>query len=490
MPRAKAVEAGAELKIDFGEVSEKQRQFLESTAPFTCYGGARGGGKTHIARVKAVGMAIAYAGIRILMVRAHYPELDQNLIQPILSWVPAQLYSYNGTNHQMTFWNGSVIKFGHYDGKAAENEYQGTQFDIIFLEEATQLSERAFTFLQSCLRGVNDFPKRMYLTCNPGGVGHKWVKDLFIDRKYRVDPNDPERTQHAEDYNFIFATVDDNPWLLESSPMYLKQLSSLPDDLRAAHRYGDWNALSGAYFSNFNKATHTIGRFKIPIRWKLYRSFDYGLDMMSVCWWAVDEDGRSWCYRHVEEKNLVIQDAAKLVLENTLSFERPVATYGPPDMWKRSQDTGKTTAEAFMQNGVAIVKAENNRVQGHLILKDMMSPMPLNDPYVRALYGDKGAPDTLPGIMFFDDLGEIIEDISSIQADEKNPNDCAKEPHDVTHSVDAARYYAISRVQRAEKAAKKEKADPLAFLRDEEGGGDEDYASYLCGGEITSAYMG
>lgn len=490
MPRKRSSESGKQLILDFGKASEKQKQFLEAETTYVCYGGARGGGKTHVARLKAVGMATdpRYDGIKILMVRAHYPELEQNLINPILSWVPNELYSYNATSHQMTFWNGSIIKFGHYDGRAAENEYQGVEYDIIFLEEATQLSERAFLFLSSCLRGVNDFPKRMYLTCNPGGVGHLWVKRLFIDRRFINDPQNPERTENPDDYTTIRATVEDNPWLLEKNPSYVKMLASLPPDLREAHRYGDWDALSGAYFSNFRKHTHTVPRFKIPVKWPVYRAFDYGLDAFAVGWFAIDEDGRAWCYRYFEESGLVIQDAAKKLLANTPSYESPIATYAPPDMWNRQKDTGKTMADIFYANGASIVKADNNRVQGHMILKDMMSPMPLNDPYVKGLYPKDSVPSSLPAIMFFDDLGEILEDISSIQMDEKNPNDCAKDPHDVTHSVDMCRYFAIMRSRSAEKRQKKKKINPLAFLNQETPEGD-DYQSYMCGGEITEEYV-
>ena len=488
MPRQKADKGQKELKLDFGEVSDKQKAFLESTTTYTCYGGARGGGKTHIARIKAVGLAIYYPGIKILMVRAHYPELIANLIDPILAWVPNEIYSYNGTEHKMTFFNGSTIKFGHYDGRAAENEYQGVEYDIIFLEEATQLSERAFQFLGSCLRGVNDFPKRMYLTCNPGNVGHIWVKRLFIDRRFIQDPTNPERSENPDDYTTIRATVEDNPWLIKTNPTYVKMLAALPEDLRQAHRYGDWDALSGAYFSNFRRQTHTIPRFHIPVRWPIYRAFDYGLDSLAVGWFAIDEDGRAWCFRYFEEPGLVVQDAARAIAQASPQFEKVSVTYAPPDMWNRQKDTGKTMAEIFFQNGVSVVKSDNNRVQGHMILKNMMSPMPLNDEYVKSLYPKDEAPSTLPGIMFFDDLGEILEDISSIQMDEKNPNDCSKEPHDVTHSVDMCRYFAIMRVQTAAKKEKQKAKDPLAFLMaDEEEDGD--YESFLCGGEITDNYI-
>ena len=82
MPRKKAADKN-EIVLDFGTVSEKQQQFLDADTFFVCYGGARGGGKTHVARLKAVGLCIAYPGIKVLMVRAHYPELEENLVRPI-----------------------------------------------------------------------------------------------------------------------------------------------------------------------------------------------------------------------------------------------------------------------------------------------------------------------------------------------------------------------------------------------------------------------
>ena len=206
------------IELDFGTATPKQKQFLEAKTFYVCYGGARGGGKSHIARIKAVGLAIFNPGIRILMVRYHYPELEANLIQPILKLVPQELYSYNQTSRLMKFSNGSVIKFGHWDGDRAENEYQGVEYDVIFIDEATQLSERSFKYLTTCIRGVNDFPKRMYLTCNPGGVGHRWVKRLFIDRNYKTSSDNPEENENPADYTFIAATVYDNPYLLKSSP--------------------------------------------------------------------------------------------------------------------------------------------------------------------------------------------------------------------------------------------------------------------------------
>ena len=485
--RAAAGTGGAASKkktLDFGTVSEQQQAFLDADTFFVCYGGARGGGKTHVARLKAVGMCLHYPGIRILMVRAHYPELEENLVRPILKWVPADLYRYNGTSHLLTFGNGSIIKFGHWDGDNAEKEYQGVEYDVIFLEEATQLSERAFLYLQTCIRGTNDFPKRMYLTCNPGGVGHNWVKRLFIKKDYHIYPNDPERSEDPSDYTFIFATVDDNPWLLKSSPRYLKNLSSMPEDLRMAHRYGDWDAISGGnYFKNFSPQRNVFPRFPIPAKWPLYRSLDYGLDMLAVGWWAIDEDGRCWCFREYEESGLVVRDAADAIRKHTLPNEVIQTTYAPPDMWNKQKDTGKSIQELYLENGVAIVKTNNDRVQGHMIMKNMLAPVPLKDPFVKSLFKEGQAPETMPGMMFFEDLERVISDITSIQTDEKNPNDCAKEPHDVTHTVDMCRYFAVSRVMEAEgeKAAEAEEDEEEVLT---------DYETYMCGGDITQGYVG
>ena len=486
MAKKRAVKTSTKktITLDFGEISEPQRMFMSASSFFICYGGAKGGGKSHVMRLKAVGMCLRYPGIRILMIRCHYPELEENLVRPILKWVPQEMYAYNGTSHLMTFDNGSIIKFGHYDGDSAENEYQGVEYDCIFIDEATQITERSFQYLQGCIRGTNNFPKRFYLSCNPGGVGHRWVKRLFIDRKYITDDKDPEKNENPDDYTFIPATVDDNPWLINSSPMYKKQLAQMPEDQVMAFRYGDWNALSGSYFKNFSLATHTLPPFAIPAHWPRYRSFDYGFDMFACCWWAVDEDGRSWCYRYFEQKGLVIKDAAKAIVDHTPPGENVQITYAPPDMWAKSKDTGREIAEVFRENGVPIVKANNNRIQGHMILKDMMTPCELKDPFVKELYSE-GAPDKLPMLMFFRDesVAHCTDDICDIQSDDANPNDCAKQPHSITHSVDACRYYAISRVLAAE-----QEQDAKTVFDDEEDD-EQDYDEFMCGGDICDSYM-
>ena len=400
------------MQVDLGTLNPKQKQFCQSRSRYTAYGGARGGGKTHVLLRKAAGGALTYPGIKILIVRREYPELEQNIILPMQKLIPPEVGSYNGSMRMMFFCNGSNIKFGHY-GAGDDQEYQGLEFDWIFMEEATQFTEAQFRTLGACLRGSTKFPRRMYLTCNPGGIGHLWVKRLFVDREYREG-------EKAKDYTFIPATVDDNPQLLEASPEYKQMLDLLPEDVRRAWRYGDWNAMAGTFFPEFRKETHVIAPFvRVPREWKKYRAFDYGLDMFACLWVAVDFEGRAYVYREVQQSGLIVSEAAKLANALTPPEEHIEFTIAPPDMWNRQKDSGRSMAEIFAQNGLGLLKASNNRIQGWMAVKELLKPM-------------KSDTDR-PGLLVTENCVSLIRNLPSIQHDEKNPSDCATEPHEITH---------------------------------------------------------
>ena len=458
MPRYKQT-AGGTVQVDLGTLNPKQKKFCQSRSRYTAYGGARGGGKTHVLLRKAAGGALTYPGIKILIVRREYPELEQNIILPMQKLIPPEVGSYNGSMRMMFFCNGSIIKFGHY-GAGDDQEYQGLEFDWIFMEEATQFSESQFRTLGACLRGATKFPRRMYLTCNPGGIGHLWVKRLFVDREYREG-------EKAKDYTFIPATVDDNPQLLEASPEYKQMLDLLPEDVRRAWRYGDWNAMAGTFFPEFHKETHVIAPFvRVPREWKKYRAFDYGLDMFACLWVAVDFEGRAYVYREVQQSGLIVSEAAKLANALTPPEEHIEFTIAPPDMWNRQKDSGRSMAEIFAQNGLGLLKASNNRVQGWMAVKELLKPM-------------KSDTDR-PGLLVTENCVGLIRNLPAIQHDEKNPSDCATEPHEITHICDAARYFCVTRVLGAQKIEEKIEDD---F---DEG---EDYDEAMTGGEMTADYL-
>lgn len=461
MAYGKIKNGGSHIVVDMGDLNPKQKLFCQSRTRYTAYGGARGGGKSHVIMRKALGGALTYPGIKILMVRKEYPELEQGLIQPMKRLIPQELASYNGAMRMFFFANGSTIKYGHY-GLTDDEEYQGLEFDWIFIDEATQFTEKQFRVLGACLRGATKIPRRMYLTCNPGGIGHLWVKRLFVTRNYKPGEN-------PNDYTFIPATVDDNPQLLAASPEYKQMLDLLPEDVRRAWRYGDWDALAGTFFPEFDRARHVIKPFKrIPSEWKKYRAFDYGLDMFACLWIAQDFQGRSYVYREVQQPNLIVSDAAKLMTDLTPPDEHIEFTIAPPDMWNRQKDSGRSMAEIFMENGIGILRASNNRVQGWAILKEMLKPM--NDE------SDE------PGLVITTDCPGLIEYLPAIQHDEKNPSDCATEPHEITHICDALRYYCVTRTLRAEAIVTPAVKDD--FIEEA-----VDYDDEMTGGEMEESYL-
>lgn len=145
----------------------------------------RGGGKSWAVRAKAKLLALRYPGIRLLLVRRTYQELEANHIR-FLRQELAGLAEYRATARQFVFPNGSVLDFGYCAADGDMDRYQGAEYDVIFLDEATQLKEEWLRQFAACLRGVNEFPKRLYYTCNPGGPGHSYIKRLFIDRRFQA----------------------------------------------------------------------------------------------------------------------------------------------------------------------------------------------------------------------------------------------------------------------------------------------------------------
>ena len=401
----------------------KQEQFFMARQLFVNYGGARGGGKTWAVKNKATLMALYYGGIKILVMRRRYNDLVDMFVRPLRTQLQG-VARWKEKDKTFEFRNGSLILFGYLDSERDIDQYQGKEYDIVFIDEATQFSELEFQVLSACVRGVNDFPKRMYLTCNPGGRGHAWVKRLFIDRKYRDNEN-------AENYAFIPATVEDNKALVEKDPKYLHQLDLLPEKMRRAWRYGDWDVLGGRFFSEFDEQLHVVQPFAIPASWTRYFAMDYGMDMLAGYWIAMDEAGNAYVYREVFRPGLIISQAASLI--QLMTREEVQQYIAPPDMWNRRQESGQSVAEIFEESGIPLTKAGNDRVMGWYALREWLTPVLCED-------GSEQ-----PKLKIFSSCENLIESMKSLETSKRDPDDAAGEPHEYTHGPDALRYFVASR---------------------------------------------
>ena len=242
------------------------------------------------------------------------------------------------------------------------------------------------------------------------------------------------------------ARVYDNRALVTRDPGYVGMLENLPEDLRRAWLDGDWNVFVGQYFTEWREDIHVVEPFPIPEGWRRYFAMDYGLDMLAGYWIAVDGRGRAYVYREVFKPGLVISDAAKEIRRLTVE---PVYSYiAPPDLWNRRQDTGKSVAEIFAEQGIPLVRARNDRVAGWLDMKEWLKP-------VTDETGEMSA-----GLRVFRSCPHLIESIPALQFDEKNPSDCAAEPHEFTHGPDAIRYFLAGRPAPAVSPRERDEDDP------------------------------
>lgn len=268
---------------------------------------------------KAVLLCLRYAGIKVMIIRKTYPELQENHIIPLCEMLGCyadeseRIASYNDGKKHIVFPNGSRILFRYCDNDKDALRFQGTEVDVLFVDEATQQSEEKMEKLRACVRGVNDFPKRVYYTCNPGGEGHAWVKRLFIDRRFKEG-------EEPEEHSFIQSLITDNTALMEADPQYIKQLEVLPPKLRDAWLYGNWEIFEGQFFEDFRtepdmraaeahgesltadelraqrRWVHVIEPFDLSTGscrgWRIMRSYDFGYGKPFSCaWWAIDYDG-------------------------------------------------------------------------------------------------------------------------------------------------------------------------------------------------------
>jgi phage terminase large subunit len=404
-----------------GAPNERQKRFFASRARYTAYGGARGGGKSWALRRKLVGLCLHYPQIRCLLVRRTYAELKSNHVQPLLEEY-AGVLEYSEKDKLLRFPNGSYIALGYCASTRDTLRYQGQEYDVIAIDEATQLSEYQFSIFKACLRGTSQAPRRMYLTCNPGGIGHAWVKRLFVDREYRSD-EDPL------DYLFIPAQVYDNPVLMQADPGYVRQLETLPPKLKDAWLYGRWDVFEGQFFPEFSYEAHVCLPARIPGELQLFVALDYGFDMLAALLMGCDEAGNLYVLRELCQPNLTLRQAAQEVAR--LCADRRVAyAVASPDLWNRRQDSGKSGFE-LMQSVCGMppmCAADNRRVPGWRVLREYLSPTK-----------------TGARLWISSECTELIRSLPALLCDAVRPEDASDEPHSITHAPEALRYAVMSR---------------------------------------------
>lgn len=404
------------------QITPLQYQFMNAKEDEVLFGGAAGGGKSYGQLVDAMRYALQYRGSRQLILRRTLPELEGSLIRAADRIFPKSLYHYISSRHTGIFAGGSILDFGYCDSERDVYRYQSTEYDVIRFDELTHFSEEMYLYLMSRLRGAAPFPRQMKSTTNPGGLGHHWVKRRFIDT---VAPNTPYQDELGSRL-FIPAKVQDNRFLMEGDPRYMKRLQHLPERERRALLEGDWDLEEGRFFTRWNRNIHVCEPFPIPAHWRRYFAMDYGLDMFAGLYFAEDEQGFIYLYKELYQSGLIVSEAAAQIHR---AGEKAGVYFAPPDLWSRQKDTGRSVADLFRESNLPLTRVSAERKAGWALLNEWLTERKDRDGSLR------------PQLRIFSTCPNIIRCLPALQWDPNHPGDCAKEPHELTHAPDALRYF-------------------------------------------------
>lgn len=384
-------------------------------------GGARGPGKSHgvFAQIN-LDDCQRVPGLKGLFLRQTgkaAKESFEDLINGVL--LGATKYTYNKSSSVLEFPNGSKTILGGFENDRDVDKYVGIQYDFIAIEELNQLTQEKIDKLRGSLRTAKEgWRPRMYASFNPGGIGHAFVKGLFVD---------PWRKEEETTTRFIPSTYKDNPYL---NPEYVSYLQELKGDLGKAWREGEWELFEGQFFSEWSTAKHTCPAFTVPSSWRRFRSYDHGRTEPACCkWYAMDQDKRVWVYRELYVAGWNIDQIAAEV--NRLS-EGETYQYSVADpsifanMGFVDKTGGQTIAEVFARYNITFYPASNRRIDGWNVLHQYL--------YCDAL--------TYPKMIYFNNCKDSIRTIPSLVYDEKKPEDVNSSCED--HAADTDRYFLMS----------------------------------------------
>lgn len=423
------------MNINFSDLvnfTEKQNEANEAVKKFkfVLYGGAMGGGKSYWLRWELVRLLLYYyAKYRIKHIAVglfceDYPALKDRHLNKIKFEFPAWLGEYYAQDHNFVLkkeFGGGMICFRNLDDVS---KYQSAEFAAEAVDELTKNTKDVFDFLRTRLRwpGIED--TKFIAGTNPGGIGHAWVKDMWINNVF--DNNEQEKDK----FYFIQARATDNPHLSQS---YYTTLESLPEQSRKAFLEGDWDLFKGQYFSEWRKDLHVVEPFNIPYEWKKIICIDYGFASPSAVYWcAVSPEGYFYVYRELYEAQLTASSLADRIIAMTTDSENIKYWVADPSIWSRKGESGLSVAE-IMKNtyrdkkrmGLDLVQGNNDRINGWRMVREYLKPFMVGD-------------NKMAKLQVFNTCYEFIRTFPTLVYDAIKVEDLDSDGED--HAADSVRY--------------------------------------------------
>lgn len=439
------------------ELFRQQSLALRCPATEILYGGAAGGGKSHLLRGALITWAMAVPGLQLYLFRRLFPDLVRNHLQgptsfhvmlaPLVRAGQAKI-----VKGEIRFANGSMIHLRHLQHTKDIYSYQGTEMHVLAFDEATHFSDAEYRYLRGRCRLVGlelppdcpwTFP-RILLCTNPGGQGHHWCKTGWIDHGPYVCHR-AARSEGGMLRCFIPARMEDNPALLEADPDYVERLEGLGDPMLVrAMKDGDWDVVAGAMFASvWRRDRHVCEPFNIPVDWPIWIGADDGFAAPAAVVWLTQDPRtkRKFVIRELYRAGMLPAAFAERIHKINTGILRQYPRRS--ELRENTEPpTGLMDAAAFSDTGQEAIprglqlrklgikirpvdKWPGSRVAGCQNLHRELAPMP----------GDKTG---LPGLRIFSTCTNLIRTLPTIMRDADNPEDVDTDGED--HLYDALRY--------------------------------------------------
>lgn len=459
---------------------------FQTEATEILYGGAAGGGKSHLMRVASIAWCFAVPNLQVYLFRRLSDDLQKNHMEgetgfPALlaGWLEARYCKIKYQPTVIEFSNGAKIHLCHCQYEKDVTKYQGAEIHVLLIDELTHFSDSIYRFLRGrCRVGGLTVPDqykgkfpRIVCGSNPGGIGHNWVKATFIDNTPPLTITEMPKKDGGMKRQFIPALLADNPTMMKNDPDYVDRLEGLGNDaLVKAMRDGDWNIVAGGAFDDVWSDKVILPRFVVPTSWRLDRSFDWGSSHpFAVAWWAESDgteatiNGRKWCppkgslvmigeWYGARGPNIGLKMSARDIGAGIVERETSMRNSGlitkninpgPADnQIDNVTESGTPTIASEMQaKGIrwtASDKASGTRKIGLELMRQ------------RIREAAKTTSES-PGLWFMDHCRSAISQIPVLPRDERNSEDVCTKSED--HMYDAIRYRVLSANSTTQKLA-------------------------------------
>lgn len=413
------------------------------------FGGARGGGKSHwgIAQLAADDCQ-RFAGLTCLVLRKVGKANKENFENLRRKMLMSLTHDYRRQEGVVEFGNGSRIITGHFQHERDVDAYLGLEYDVILIEEATTLTKSKYDDIGTCNRSSKPgWRPRMYSTTNPGGIGHAWYKNRFVE---------PYRRGAETDTRFIPATADDNR---HNNPEYKKKLDGLTGWKLRAWRHGDWDIAAGQFFTTFRRKPHVIPPFEVPDHWSVWLGFDYGFTHYTTAYlMALDGDGNVFVVDEHAERGWLPERHASgiraMLARNRVAEGRLEAIAAGHDVFNKDR-RGSSIADDYAAQGLMLKRADVDRINGA-------------GEILRRLGDVDSVPPIRPSLFISESCTRLIECLPALEHDPNRPEDvlkvdCDEDGNGGDDFYDGFRYGLMHAVGRKSKL--KSSVNPLAGYR-------------------------